>query len=274
MRLPAVLLAAAVLAGVPAGAAAQTATVTEERQLTLPAGKIFAQAFAEVSLSKDAAFEPFSIAPDIWYGVMDELSVGLVHSGRASTGLYGIPGNGLCLSGESGNCARVYDNIGLDARYHLYREGGITLSADGGLFAQSFDPFTMSLKVGAIGRWESGAMSVELGPNLFVGLTQRSPEEGMVEITAGNKEIFYFPATFMYALSPRLGLAGQLGAIVPFESAGDVYMIGASVGAQYMATENILVDAAFSLPALVSGDAIPFDAADLRTITLGVGYAM
>src|SRR6187401_2658493 len=215
-------------------AAAQEA-VTAEQQMTLPGGRFFIQGFAEISLSKDAAFEPFSIAPDLWYGVSDLITVGLVHSGRASTGLYGGAGNGLCLTGEEGGCPDVYGNGGIDGRYHFYRGSGMTVSAEGGLFAGPFDPFTAALKLGVVGRWQAGAIAVDLAPNLFIGLSEREPEVGAdVAIGTNNKETLNLPITALYMLSSQIGLALQLGAVVPFEETGDLYTVGISLGGQYM----------------------------------------
>lgn len=241
---------------------AEPVTTAVERQLTLPGGKVFVDAFIEINLSKDFAFKPVSLAPDVWYGVSDDLTLGLVHSGRGATGLFGGFGDSLCLTGTSNGCAHVYDKVGLDARYHLLRSGGVTLAADGGLFAMSFDPFALSFKLGGIVRWQTDAISLEFGPSLLLGLTERG---------SGNKEVLTLPATFMYSLSPKLGLAAQLGMIVPFANT-DLYMFGASLGAQYFATDQLILDAAFSLPAIMGGSAVA-DGVDLRTFTLGVAYA-
>ena len=237
---------------------------------------MFVQAFAEISLASDNAFEPVSIAPDLWYGVSDKLTLGLLHSGRASTGLYGGTGNGLCLSGDDeGQCPDVYRNIGIDARYHFYRSGGVTLSAEGGLFAGPFDPFTAALKLGVVGRWQSGALAIDFSPNLFAGLSEREPEMGAdVAIGTNNKETLHLPVTALYGLSEKLGLALQVGALVPMQDTGELYQVGASIGGQYMVSNRIMLDLAFSLPMLAKGDAYEMiDALDNRTITLGVGYA-
>jgi hypothetical protein len=253
----------AVLATIGSGSAlAQEAGVNEERQLTLQGGHALIDAFLEVNLSKDLALKPVSIAPDLWYGVSDDLTLGLVHSGRGATGLFGSAGNGLCLTGKSKGCPHVYDNIGLDARYHLVRQGAFTLAADGGLYAMTFDPFELALKLGAIARVQGGAFSFELGPNLFIGLNKRG---------AGNQEVLTVPGTFMYALSPQLALALQLGLWIPFVDTS-LGMFGGSLGVQYFATDHFILDAAFSLPALVGGSAVK-DGVDIRTFTLGVGYA-
>ena len=255
-----VALAATVYSGVVA--ADEAATTTDEPQLTLPGGKVFLDAFVEVSLSKDLAFKPVSLAPDVWYGVSDDLTLGLVHSGRGATGLWGKSGDGLCFTGESKGCPKVYNNLGVDARYHLWRKGGMAFAADGGLYAMSLDPFKLSLKLGGIAHFGFGAFSVEAGPNIFIGITKRSE---------GNKEELTIPVTFMYALPMRLGIAAQVGAWIPFRDTAYT-MLGGSLGVQYFATDKLILDAVFSLPALVGGSAVP-DGVDIRTFTLGVAYA-
>jgi hypothetical protein len=242
-----------------------------ERRMTMPAGRAFVQVFGEINLSQDAALEPLSIAPDVWYGVSDELTVGLVHSGRGATGFFGGVGDGLCLTGEEGGCGKVYNSVGIDARYHFYREGAITAAADGGLFARSIDPFQLALKVGATGRWESGMLALEAAPSLFGGLTEREAEE-MGVVVSTNKEAFLLPVTAIYALTPQLGLAAQAGVQVPFENLGDLWTFGMSIGAQYMVNQQIFADLAFSLPLLAGGP--DGTGADARSLTLGVGYAM
>lgn len=250
---------------------AATVSTSEEQQSTLPEGRVLVQVFGEINMSTDLVAKPFSIAPDIWYGVSNDLTVGIVHSGRAQTGLLGGAGNGLCLAGEDNGCAEIYDNIGLDGRYHFYRSGGLSAAADAGLFVKTFDPLTLALKVGLVGRWQAGSLAVELGPNIFAGLTEREPEAGAVEVGT-NKEIFTLPVTAIYALTSKLGLAGQVGATVPFEDAGDFYLIAVSFGAQYMVTEKISADAAFSFPAIAGGP--DGTGTDARTLTVGVGYAL
>ena len=272
-RIVAVALVAASLAA--AGTAAAQETVSEQ-QMTLPGSRFFVQAFFEANLSKDNAFKPFSLAPDLWYGVNDQITVGLVHSGRASTGLYGGAGNGLCLAGEDNGCPDVYANVGLDGRYHFYRSGGITLSGEGGLFAGPFDPFTAALKLGVVGRWQAGAIAVDAAPNIFIGLSEREPEgDADVAIGSNNKETVNVPISALYLLSSQIGLALQLGAVVPMQETGDLYTVGISLGGQYMLSNKMMIDAAFSLPMLVKGDAYEgVDALDVRTLTLGFGYAL
>lgn len=240
-----------------------------EMQMTLPSGRFLGQANVEINLSKELVGKPFSIAPDLYYGVNDALTIGLIHSARGATGMFGGVGSSLCLAGKAKGCAKVYDAVGLAGRYHLYQQAGITLAVDGGFFARSFDPFLLSLKLGAIGRWQAGAIAVDAAPSIFVGLTEREP--GTLS-TSGNKETILLPITATYAVTPMIAAAAQVGATVPTESAGDVWTLGASLGAQLHVIEAVTIDAAFSLPLLAGGSAIQ-TGADVRTMTLGVSYA-
>jgi hypothetical protein len=266
----ALLIALAGLAVPGGGAHAQEAELVEEQQMTLPAGRIFVQTTIEMSLSRDAALQPVSIAPDLWYGLTDIITIGLVHSGRAATGLLGGAGSGLCVTGSEGGCYRVYDNVGAVGRYHFYRQGDLTASAEGGVFAQSFDPFTLAIKAGALGRWQRGNLAAEVAPSVFVGLTQRDVQGGVA--IESNKETLILPATVMFTAMPKLGVAAQAGLVLPFAEAADAYSVAVSIGAQYLVTPKILVDGAISLPYLVGGDALA-TGIDVRTFTLGVGYA-
>jgi hypothetical protein len=66
-------------------------------QLTMPKGKLLVDAFVELNLSKDNAFKPVSISPDVWYGVTNDLTLGLVHSSIGATGVIGGVGDALCI---------------------------------------------------------------------------------------------------------------------------------------------------------------------------------
>ncbi len=146
------------------------------------------------------------------------------------------------------------------------------MAADGGLFARTLDPFALALKVGATGRWQSGQLAVDLAPSIFAGLTERTIDAGMGVEVSSNKEVFLLPVTAIYAITPQLGAALQAGVTLPFEDAGDFWTFGMSIGAQYLVNEQISADLAFSLPALAGGP--DNTGADLRAITLGVGYAL
>lgn len=53
---------------------------------------------------------------------------------------------------------------------------------------------TLSLKLGAAARWQRGKLAVNVVPNLFVGLSDRSH---------GNRELLNVPVSVTYAVTPR-----------------------------------------------------------------------
>ncbi|MEZ4363543.1 MAG: hypothetical protein R3B48_25430 [Kofleriaceae bacterium] len=245
---------------------AAPSSATAPERVTMPAKRVAIHAHLEINLSADTAFEPTSLAPDAWYGVNDDLTVGLVHSATARSGVVGGAGSSLCLTGSGGGCAEAYRGFGLEARYQLLRDK-ISLAADGGLHINHFDPFQLALKLGVVGRWRPSPQSklaVDFSPSLFFGFTERD---------SGNKEVLVLPGTVMYAVAPKISLAAQTGLVLPFADAGDTFAIPLSLGASYQLNHRISLDVAFSLPALIGGDQIT-NGFDARTLTLGGGYAL
>lgn len=238
-------------------------------QVTLPKGRVLLDAYLEASLVSGAEFKPFSLSPDIWYGATDDLTVGLVHSSVAGSGFMGGVGTSLCLAGTGGGCADVYPGFGVDARYRL-KNGPLAYAAEGGIYVSHFDPFTMAVKLGLVARWQSDKLAVELSPNLALGVAGRTVGEGMMEVTV-NGETLNLPVTGLYAITPKIAAALQIGVILPFEATGDTYAVPLSIGGFFNVNESLNVNLAFSLPAVVGGgSATGFDA---RSITLGGTYA-
>src|SRR5689334_4645322 len=129
----------------PAAAATVGANGTD--QLTLPNGRAVLNAFVEIGLSTDSAFQPISVSPDVWYGATDDITVGLIHSAVGASGIMGGVGTSLCLSGTGGGCNDVYPGVGLDARYKL-KTGTFAWAADGGLFFNHLsDPLLFAVKL-------------------------------------------------------------------------------------------------------------------------------
>src|SRR5262249_24746474 len=134
----------------------------------------------ETNLASGATGKPISVAPDLWYGASDKLTLGLVHSSRGSTGFLTGYVNGLCFAG-SGACdaglGKIYTTAGAEARIAI-SEGGFALAVPVGLYASAFSPdVVLSAKIGLIGRWQSGPLALELQPSVFAGITQRSKNE-------------------------------------------------------------------------------------------------
>ncbi|HWO26874.1 MAG TPA: hypothetical protein VNO30_49430 [Kofleriaceae bacterium] len=161
--------AAALTIATGARPARADATDLVARPLGLLRGQLDAQLVAEVSLRPLA--EPFSLAPDLWYGAAPRFTIGLVHSAR-SLGLID-DGATLCFRGRPPlGCARAYRGSGVDARFHL-REGPLAVAPRARLLLRDIDPAKPAITVGALVRWTRGRFAVTGDPYLRLGLASR-----------------------------------------------------------------------------------------------------
>lgn len=253
----------------PAEAPPAAATPSGER-VTMPAKRGMIHAQLGINLSTDLVGKPVSLSPDVWYGVNDKLTIGLVHTTVGATGIQGIPGTSLCLTGADNGCADVYNFAGLDARYTLKSDAKLQLAFDGGLFMTNLDPFQLALKLGVTGRYRlAKQLALELAPNIFFGITERDGG-GTVGATP-NKEVLALPVGAVYSIDDKLGVLAQLSLLLPFEDAGDLYAIGFAVGGSYALTKQLSLELAFALPLLATGG--DGGGVDARTLTLGGSYA-
>lgn len=245
---------------------------------TLRAGGFAVLASLQVGTSKGGkAFEPVSIAPDLYYGVNDRLELGAVTSWYGITGFWsgamlGVAPSGLCTSHKTNaaglGCPKRFDNAGVEAHYALMREGEFQMAAGGGLHASSFDPFTLDLKLGLRGMWRAGRVGFSFAPSLFIGVTQRhDPPDG-----TGNKESVFVPLQVTFATVPQLLVGLQSGVRGPIDGFSKSYSIPAAIGAIFLLNPQILFGGAFSYERVAGGD--DGNAGDLRSLTLFGGYMM
>jgi hypothetical protein len=275
-RLKTLLLATAAVGGagsaayadeVGGSASLSTTNASDTDGFTLPKGKLALDAFVEMNLSSDQAFKPVSLAPDLWYGVTDDLTVGLVHSFVGQTGFLGKSGDSLCLTGSDNGCGHFYNNVGIDGRIRIMKP----FAVDVGLYINSIsDPFQLAGKLGIDGRWVWGKVALEAQASLLIGLTNREPATTGMVVVATNKERLYIPLTLSYLVAPKLDLALQAGLYTPFSEAGDSWRIPLSLAARCAVNEKFGLGLAFSFPDLIGGGSTT---ADARTLTLGGSYA-
>jgi hypothetical protein len=244
-------------------------------RVTMPAQRGLVRALLEINLSAEAALDPLSIAPDLWYGVSDRLTVGLVHSRAGTTGLMGGVGSSLCLAGDG--CGDAYRNVAVDARYTL-KPGPTVVAGTAGLVLRGLDPFQLALKLGAVGRYRpapGSKLAIDFAPSVLFGITERAGAVpvGMAPGGPPNKEVLVAPITALYALRPKLSLAAQVGVFLPIEDAADLYTLSLALGATYLISPQITAEAALGLPALGGGEQVGATGFDARTLTLGGSYA-
>jgi len=247
--------------------------------LTLMKGKVvIGGETVNIGLFPDNAGKPLSIAPSIWYGVSDKLTVGVTHDGgttmwtpRPALGFAAIDilgvtvlapsGVGICLSGTDGGCAKVYNNISVDALFSIKAEK-FSLAAHPALDIGSFDPFTLSLRVGALGTYmASDKITVAFDPRIKIGLTERD---------AGNKEAIDVPVWIWFNINPKAHVAVNTGIAGPLDGFGDAFTVPVGFNFTYGVNEKLNVGADFSFLNLIgkNGDA------DAKMIGLRAAYAL
>lgn len=224
--------------------------------LILAKGKLAVAVTLGVNLSKDAVAKPLTINPDVWYGVMPKLEVGVAHSSYGITGFWGesAGGGGLCVTGTDSGCAKVYNGpVGVLGHF-LLMDGSIDLAADGGFVARTLDPMALGLKVGVMGRWMSGKIMVSFSPNILIGLTERDT----------NKELISVPVSVGFAASPKLHAGVQTGISGPLDGFGDFNIVPVSAGALFMVNDQITAGGSFSFLNLAGSNS----SADSRGLTV------
>ena len=105
--------------------------VAVRRGVQGPGGLFTARLLLLINASKDNFGKPTSLAPDLFYSVSDTVQIGLLHTGPM--GWQSRPGSGLCLTGTSDGCPKVYNNVGFDFMYGLLF-GDFHLSLHSSLF--------------------------------------------------------------------------------------------------------------------------------------------
>jgi hypothetical protein len=238
---------------------------TKERlRMTLPEGRLLVQASVQMSLSTDAVFKPVSLSPDVWYGLTEDLSLGLAHSPAGAGGFYGGVANSLCLTGASNGCPNLYSNAALLGRFSLL-DTGVGLAAQGGLIIGSLDPLFLGVQLGVVGRWEMAPIAVVFQPSIQIGVTERD---------AGNTDTLALPVAAMFDATPELSIGLQTGVSFAFEDIGSTWVVPVSLGGRYAIMPGVWAELVFSLPIVVTGADLAPGAFDTRVLTLGGGTVL
>jgi hypothetical protein len=186
--------------------------------LTNAAGQVLVDANVSINLSKDAVGKPIHIVPHVYYGVTDQLTVGINHGG-----LPGFPAveRGICV-GDGCFPDKVYNNLNLDILFSFLKQPGMEVAFHGGIdFLSLSDPMLLAARVGAALRFTSGPIAIIVDPSVRIGITERD---------AGNKESVGVPVYLNFMAAPTVTVGAFGGIVGPFSDFGDFYAI--PVGAQ------------------------------------------
>jgi hypothetical protein len=149
-----------------------------------------------LNLSTNEVGSPVFIPAQLSYGITDAATVAITH------------GLGLCLSGTSNGCAKVYNDIGFAGTFAIAPRGAVQTAFVAGLdFFSISDPFGAAAVIGLDTRFDSLPVALRFDPRLIIGLNLRDQ---------GNREQLLLPVSLELQATPNIalavgsGLAGQL----------------------------------------------------------------
>jgi hypothetical protein len=214
------------------------------RPLVLGQGQVDAELTAEISLSSLQAGAPTSLAPDLWYGVLPELTIGLIHSDLSVDRI--SPGASVCINTVrmpiTNSCFDRYHNVGLDVLYSM-ATGSFAAAAHARFLLREFEPvFKPAVTVGATLRWHHGRWSITGDPYLQLGLANR-PD--------GNRAELWLPVVLAVQPSPRVAIQLYTGWNSDLAVWTDGYYVPGAIGVRVRATRNVDAGATFGFPSIL-----------------------
>jgi hypothetical protein len=192
-----------------------------------------------ISLIKDNVGKPVFLAPDIFFGISHRFTVGLTHQ------------VGVCLSGTDGNCAKGYNDLGIEAQYSLMRAGNLQAMGHAALLVSSLsDPTVAGLDVGLAGRIRGGKIAIQFDPTLYVGAIGRDEMFFPLQFLGaiGPEEVFHMPVDLQYQLNFQTMVFLSTGIAGPLDGFGDSYAIPAGLGALFAINNRLDFGLEFEFP--------------------------
>lgn len=179
-----------------------------------------------LNLSEDAVGDPISLAPDLYYGLDQRITLGYFHD------------TGVCISGDG--CSGTYNDFGVEALYSLIYDGTVVMAARAGMTFDPLDPFTGGVHLGLPVRLTVGDFGVLLDPRLYVGLFNRD----------GRKEVLDVPVQVQYQLTDQNALLLSTGMRGPLSGFGDAVEVPVGLGALFTIARRVDVGGELVFPNL------------------------
>jgi hypothetical protein len=224
------------------------------RPIALDRGAIDGRLTLETNLYAYSQWKPTSLAPDVWYGVTPDLTVGVVSSADALSQVG--TGDGVCFGGIAHGCEQAYSNLGVDARWAIAR-GEWSVAARVRLVTRRWSPWLPSARLGALARWQRGRFAITGDPQLQLGLDHTDQ---------GNRAQVNVPLWLAVAPTCRSEVYLRTGVYGELAVFGDVWSVPALAGARVAVTTHIDVAAEIGFQRLAG----PLDEGKLRVAWLSV----
>jgi hypothetical protein len=239
--------------------------------VTLRQGVIAGHLAIEISLSSGGVLKPASIAPDLSYGVTDDFTIGVIHSGSALTGFRGSAGWGVCVKGTDSTtelaCHTPYTAGGVEALYSIAR-GSAALALDAGLIWSAFEPSVHTdLKLGFKLKMSEGNAFAWFSPNVWLALDDR------FDRVVAHEHLLFLPISVWIKPVPPLALGVGTGVKGPLENFGDRMSIPIGVLGQYAIEPRISVGTSFVFGKMFAGSAVMDPGLDARVVQVWVNLS-
>ncbi|MEZ4364327.1 MAG: hypothetical protein R3B48_29400 [Kofleriaceae bacterium] len=170
-----------------------------------------------------------AIAPDLWWGLSDQTSLGIAHSARSLARIDDL--GGLCVL----DCAeRPRYAVAALVKHGLFETARLDVALQAGALLRDVDPWKPALLVGAAARWRRGRVALSATPYLQLGVANTD---------LGNRHRVVVPLratvqpTCGWALGVHTGVEGELAVL------RDAYHVPLAASTSARLSERLVVTA-------------------------------
>ena len=235
--------------------------------VTLRQGTVAGSLALELSVSSGGVLKPASVAPDLAVGVIDDLTIGVIHSGSALTGFRGSAGWGFCVTGTEANCRTKYTAGGVEGLYSIARGTG-ALALNAGVIWSSFEPTVHTdLKLGFKLKMSEGNVFAWFSPNVWVALDDRHDR------VVPHEHQLFVPISLWVKPVPPVAFGIGTGVKGPLRSFADRMSIPIGVLAQYTFDPRFSVGASLVFGKILGGTDVMDPGVDARVVQLWLNIA-
>ncbi len=229
------------------------------RSVTVPAGVIWIEVPLLINLSTDAVGKPVALPLDVFYGVTNDIQVGITHQ------------LGLCFTGTDNGCYKFYNDIGFDFLYRFLR-GDVDLAAHAAIPISAFSPeFLLGLQLGVSGRvvLANGKAAILFDPSLTIAITKRSVDIGEGVSVRLNQDILHIPVRVAFQATPQLAVGLETAFGGPLDGFGDAFTGSLGIFGFYNINKNVDAFLEFAFTNLYGKHPGGEGAADGRILIVG-----
>jgi hypothetical protein len=235
--------------------------------VTLRQGVVAGHVAFEINATKDAEREPMSLAPDLAYGVTDNLTLGIIHSASALTGFRGSAGSGVCFTGTEGACRTPYTAGGIEALYNIGR-GSAALALDAGIIWSAFEPsIHTDAKLGLKLKMSEGNVFAWFQPNVWLALDDRWDR-----VVPHEHQLFLPISVWIKPVAP-LAIGVGSGVKGPLKNFGDRLAIPIGPLVQYAFDARLSAGASLVFSKVLAGNDVMNPGLDTRAVQVWINLS-